>query len=125
MQEADLKMNAVLQDVLAQLNHDTEDRNIEWMIGDLPNIKGDQALLRMVWYNLLGNAVKFTKAKDPAKIQIGYALMIMSIHFLCAITEPDSICGLPINYLVFFSDFIPPKNLKAQELDWPMFVGLF
>ena len=73
MQESDLRMNAVLQDVLAQLNHDTEGRNIDWIIADLPNIKGDQALLRMVWYNLLGNAVKFTKAKDPAKIQIGYA----------------------------------------------------
>jgi PAS domain S-box-containing protein len=72
MQEADLKMNVLLQDVLIQLNHDTEGRNIEWTIADLPNIKGDQPLLRMAWYNLLGNAVKFTRAKNPAEIQIGY-----------------------------------------------------
>jgi PAS domain S-box-containing protein len=72
MQEADLKMNVLLQDVLLQLSHDTEDRSIEWTIAELPNVKGDQALLRMVWYNLLGNAIKFTRAKDPAKIQIGF-----------------------------------------------------
>jgi PAS domain S-box-containing protein len=72
MQETDLNMNEVLQDVLNQVKHDTENRNIEWDLVVLPNIKGDQSLLRMVWYNLLSNAVKFTKAKDPAKIQVGF-----------------------------------------------------
>lgn len=72
MQEINLNMNAVLQEVINSLEHDTEKRKIEWNIASLPNIKGDHSLLRMAWYNLLSNAVKFTKAKDPAQIQIGF-----------------------------------------------------
>lgn len=73
MQEIDLNMNAVLREVLNSLEHDVENRKIEWNTDVLPNIKGDHSLLRMVWHNLLSNAVKFTKAKDPAQIQIGFS----------------------------------------------------
>lgn len=72
MQETDLNMNDVLQDVFIQLKQDIEKREIEWTVAVLPNIKGDKSLLRMAWYNLLNNAVKFTKGKNPAKIQIGF-----------------------------------------------------
>ncbi len=67
-----LDMNVVLQETLNSLEYDTDKRNIEWDIAKMPIIKGDQSLLRMAWYNLLNNAVKFTNAKDPARIQIGY-----------------------------------------------------
>ena len=73
MQETNMNMDSVFQEALNSLVHDTENRNIEWNIAPLPNIKGDHSLLRMVWYNLLGNAVKFTKSKNPARIQIGFA----------------------------------------------------
>jgi len=72
MQQVNLDMNAVIQDVLNQMKHDTEERKIDWKIAVLPNVKGDQSLLRMTWSNLLSNAVKFTKAKDPAEIEIGF-----------------------------------------------------
>lgn len=67
-----LDMNDVLEETLNSLEYDTDKRNIEWDIAKMPIIKGDQSLLRMAWYNLLNNAVKFTNAKDPARIQIGY-----------------------------------------------------
>jgi len=72
MQQIELDMNVVLQDVLNVARHDIEERNIEWKIESMPILNGDSALLRMVWYNLLNNAIKFTKAKDPAIIHIGY-----------------------------------------------------
>lgn len=72
MQQTDLDMNAVLKEVLNLTKQDTRDRNIEWHISELPILNGDQALLRMAWYNLLNNAIKFTRTKDPAIIQIGY-----------------------------------------------------
>ena len=72
MQQTDLDMNVVLQEVMKLIAPDMEDRQIEWEIAEMPTIRGDHALLRMVWYNLVGNAVKFTKAKEQAVIHIGF-----------------------------------------------------
>jgi len=72
MQQTNLDMNIVLQEVMELVAQDIADRKIEWEIAALPVLTGDHALLRMVWYNLLNNAVKFTRGKDPAVIQIGF-----------------------------------------------------
>jgi light-regulated signal transduction histidine kinase (bacteriophytochrome) len=45
-------------------------RNVLWERQPLPNIFGDYNLLRQVWLNLLGNAVKYTRPRDPAKIKV-------------------------------------------------------
>ncbi|MGH7992103.1 MAG: PAS domain S-box protein [Limisphaerales bacterium] len=47
------------------------DREIEWSIGDLPDARGDPLLLRQVVINLFSNALKYTRTRRPAKIEIG------------------------------------------------------
>lgn len=37
----------------------------------MPDVNGDYNLMRLVWVNLLDNAVKYTKDKEKAVIQIG------------------------------------------------------
>jgi light-regulated signal transduction histidine kinase (bacteriophytochrome) len=37
----------------------------------LPRVVGDRALLRQVWANLLGNAVKYSRGSAPARIEVG------------------------------------------------------
>ncbi len=49
----------------------TPDRKMELIIGDLPQASGDSALLKQVLSNLLANAVKFSRRKKPAIIEIG------------------------------------------------------
>ena len=46
-------------------------RNIEWSIGPLPRVHRRPGLLRQVWANLLGNAVKYSRDRDPARIEVG------------------------------------------------------
>ena len=50
-----------------------ENRNIQWKIGPLPAVRADRSLLRMVFVNLVSNAVKFTGARTDAIIEIGCA----------------------------------------------------
>ena len=46
-------------------------RRIEFRIGDLPPAHGDASMLRVAIVNLVSNAVKYTKGRDPAVIEIG------------------------------------------------------
>jgi len=71
MKLTDLDMNAVLQDALQVIKHESNGRNIKWKIAPLPQAVGDYALLRLVWLNLLSNAVKFSKANVLPQIEIG------------------------------------------------------
>lgn len=61
--------------VVDQLAHDTEGRIIDWVVApDLPVVEGDALLLREVWANLLGNAYKYTRPRERARIEIGWSM---------------------------------------------------
>lgn len=46
-------------------------RVVEWKIAPLPTVKGDPAMLRQVFVSLLDNAIKFTRPRERAQIEIG------------------------------------------------------
>lgn len=72
MQQMMLDMNSLIHEVVRFYADETNNRKISWEIGKLPTLKVDQSLLRMVWFNLIGNAIKFTRGKDYPQIKIGY-----------------------------------------------------
>jgi signal transduction histidine kinase len=65
----DLKQ--LVQEVLAEIGQDTKGRDIAWKVGALPVCYGDRSMLRLVVVNLVSNAVKFTRTREPAEIEIG------------------------------------------------------
>jgi PAS domain S-box-containing protein len=72
---APLDFALLVDTVVAQLAHDTEGRNIEWAVApDLPVVQGDALLLREVWANLLGNAYKYTRPRECARIEVGWGV---------------------------------------------------
>jgi signal transduction histidine kinase len=65
----DLKQ--LVEEVVAEIGQDTKSRDIAWKIGALPACYGDRSMLRLVVVNLVSNAVKFTRMRRPAEIEIG------------------------------------------------------
>jgi len=71
LQIAEVDMGEALREALELLQRETGERDIEWSIEPLPRVVGDHALLRQVWANLLGNAVKYSRGRTPARIEVG------------------------------------------------------
>ncbi len=64
-------MTAVVAECRQELAPDLEGRDIAWTVGPLPTVNVDRGLFRQVWLNLLGNAIKYTKYRDHATIEVG------------------------------------------------------
>ena len=56
----------------ANAQSDTPDRRIEWQVAPLPILIGDENMMRQVWLNLLGNAVKYSGNRDVTRIEVGH-----------------------------------------------------
>jgi len=66
-----VEMAGLARQALAELRAEQEGRRVEVSIGDMPPGQGDPALLRQVLVNLLSNALKFTRRREAAQIEVG------------------------------------------------------
>ncbi|HYC71771.1 MAG TPA: CHASE3 domain-containing protein [Opitutaceae bacterium] len=72
MRHTPTDMRALVAEVAAEQNAAAGDRRIDWRIGPLPTVAADPAMLRQVWVNLLGNAVKYSRERAEAVIAVSH-----------------------------------------------------
>jgi PAS domain S-box-containing protein len=66
------RLNLVIDEVVALLQREGEGRAVDWKIAELPAAECDPILIRQVFQNLLANALKFTRPRERAAIEIGF-----------------------------------------------------
>jgi PAS domain S-box-containing protein len=66
-----VNLSLLVREVIRELQPDAAGRDIHWCIGDLPQVTGDARMLRSVLTNLIANALKFTRPRKKARIEIG------------------------------------------------------
>ncbi len=104
-----IDMNGLVEEVKQQIISQTQDRTIIWDIASLPTIKGDRTLIRIVWQNLIENAVKYTGNRDIAEINIGSITNSSEITFFIK----DNGVGFDMRYVErIFGIF---QRLHTQE----------
>jgi len=70
MRHTKVDNNAMVAEVIREMEGDLKGRNIQWDIASLPEVNADRAMLKQVWVNLISNAVKYSRHREQAIIKI-------------------------------------------------------
>lgn len=70
LRQEPVNQNRLLADVIREGHYDTTHPVVTWSIAPLPEVKGDAALLRQVWVNLIDNAVKYSRQNPQPRVTI-------------------------------------------------------
>jgi len=66
-----VSLDKLVKEAIDTMGKETEGRDIVWKIDHLPEVYGDQNMLRTLLVNLISNALKFTRPRPQAIIEIG------------------------------------------------------
>jgi light-regulated signal transduction histidine kinase (bacteriophytochrome) len=91
------ELNSIVDEVISMLQPDCDGRDVEWRIAKLPALDCDPILMTQVFQNLLGNALKYSRGRAKAVIEVG------------SITRPDK------PRVIFVCDNGAGFNMKYAE----------
>jgi signal transduction histidine kinase/HAMP domain-containing protein len=68
---SDIDMEKLAKTMFEELNLEPDKVRAQFNVKPLPHARGDQGMIRQVFANLLQNAIKFTRLKEDAAIEVG------------------------------------------------------
>ena len=74
-----LDLNLLMAEVQQEVQQSYPQRAVEWQIHPLPTIAGDPVMLRLVFWNLLDNALKYTALRPVAQIEVGAIIQAQEV----------------------------------------------
>jgi PAS domain S-box-containing protein len=81
IQRTKINSKKIVTQVLKTFKDELVGRNVEINVSELPDIMGDETLINQVWINLISNALKYSRNKEKAVIDIGGKLKDDKIIF--------------------------------------------
>lgn len=91
----DINLNSLVEKIIDRYSLETANRIVEWKVGILPIIKGDEKLIELAFENLISNALKFSSGKKTAKIEIS---RIQKSNTHCIVCIKDNGVGFDMSY---------------------------
>ncbi|AZR29773.1 sensor histidine kinase [Xanthomonas vasicola] len=77
-------MQSLVAETRAILDANVQSENtghrVDWHIAPLPVLVADENMMRQLWMNLLGNAVKYSAKREVAKVEVTYTPMADGGH---------------------------------------------
>jgi signal transduction histidine kinase len=102
-------LNEIVKAILADSKAHIQKRIIEWEIATLPDVQCDPGLIKQVFTNLISNAVKYTRLRQVAEIEIGQ----ITIGRECAFFVRDNGAGFEMKSAGKL--FVAFQRLHRQE----------
>ena len=65
------ELNPIVDEVIAMLQPECDGRDVKWCVAKLPALDCDPILMAQVFQNLLGNALKYSRGRAKAVIEVG------------------------------------------------------
>jgi signal transduction histidine kinase/DNA-binding LacI/PurR family transcriptional regulator len=82
LQVEDVDMNQLVQEVLDDFRADNELKQAEIVVESLPPCKADRSLLKLVWVNLISNAIKYSSKCENPRIEVQHITQHHSTVYL-------------------------------------------
>jgi light-regulated signal transduction histidine kinase (bacteriophytochrome) len=83
------RLNSIVAEVIAILQPDTQGRQVEWVIADLPAVECDPVLVKQVFQNLLANALKFTRPRVDAGRSAREGTRAPTVHTVIEVSHKE------------------------------------
>jgi PAS domain S-box-containing protein len=69
--QSSVDLNRLVVEAQHEVSADINGRAVSWQVQELPTVEGDPTLLRLVFVNLLSNALKYSSTRPRSEIQVG------------------------------------------------------